>query len=225
MEEDRPVKIGNTSPFYRIPKLIKSYNPQCKELTYVDCDMDSLEGIEAIPVPPLDHEYYYTDQIAYKLQRKATQHKKNGNMQLAIACLRKSNAISDCYEPPTPLLDKDYYRLPKYIELTGDKEGAAIEWERLKQNHPEFWDKRIINKKKIRETLKQNEETIKWPYVWVRTNSVCPVCATYNDKYYTIGALPSIITDGGPCAKHLCSVSPIDDLFLETHKDIEIITE
>ena len=65
-------------------------------------DMDSLEGINSIPVPAKN---YHTgdptkDCIYYLLQRKATEHKKAGRMDCAIACLRKSNALSDYEKRP-----------------------------------------------------------------------------------------------------------------------------
>ncbi len=88
-------------------------------------DLDTLEGIERIPVRT-DNPSVNDRPMYYALQRKATEHKRNGNMELAIACLRKSNAISDKYDR-IPLLAKDYLRLPKYIALTGDKELAKQE--------------------------------------------------------------------------------------------------
>ena len=65
-------------------------------------DMDTLDGINAIPVPAKN---YHTgkdtqDCIYYLLQRKATEHKKAGRMDCAIACLRKSNALSDYEQRP-----------------------------------------------------------------------------------------------------------------------------
>ena len=84
-------------------------------------DMDSLNGINSIPVPAKNYNTGdpTKDCIYYVLQRKATDHKKNGRMDLAIACLRKSNALSD-YESHPLLLEKDYLRLVKYILQTGD---------------------------------------------------------------------------------------------------------
>ncbi len=83
-------------------------------------DLDTLEGINSIPVKsfkydPLDGVKYAYYDIEYVLQRKATQHKKNGRMDLAIACLEKSNQIMPLsnmmYSPD------DYLRLAKYLRL------------------------------------------------------------------------------------------------------------
>lgn len=91
-------------------------------------DMDSLDGIRAIPVPARNYNTGdpAKDCIYYVLQRKATEHKKTGNIDLAIACLRKSNELSD-YEARPPLLQKDYFRLVKYLEIAGRPEDAAEE--------------------------------------------------------------------------------------------------
>lgn len=83
-------------------------------------DLDTLEGINSIPVKsfdydPRDGKNYAFNKIEYILQRKATEHKKNGRLDLAIACLKKANEIM-------PLSDMmytvdDYLRLAKYLRL------------------------------------------------------------------------------------------------------------
>ncbi|MFQ7226365.1 hypothetical protein [Enterocloster bolteae] len=55
-------------------------------------NMDTLEGIEKIKIskyPPIKGLESPIKNIEYILQRKATEHKKNGRMDLAIACLKK----------------------------------------------------------------------------------------------------------------------------------------
>lgn len=59
-------------------------------------DLETLEGIRAIKIPKysqINGLQSPTKNIEYILQRKATEHKKNGRMDLAIECLRKSNEI------------------------------------------------------------------------------------------------------------------------------------
>lgn len=149
-------------------------------------DMDSLEGINSIPVPPVNYSTGndLKDCIYYVLQRKATEHKKNKRMDLAIACLRKSNEISDYYSKPL-LMEKDYYRLIKYLEYDKQFDTAKIEAEKLKIKHPEFYDKRIGNKQRTQETIakakKYNCDT-----VFITTNSHCPICSQYNNKTFSI---------------------------------------
>ncbi|NLS84181.1 MAG: hypothetical protein GXZ14_01005, partial [Ruminococcaceae bacterium] len=73
----------------------------------MDAEYDSttLDGIAAIPATanndyiPVEDEYgsAFTS-VSYRLERKATEHKQAGNLELAIACLRKANEInSRCY--------------------------------------------------------------------------------------------------------------------------------
>lgn len=171
-------------------------------------DMDSLDGINNIPVPCRDVNAYYV------LQRKATEHKKNGNMDLAIACLRKSNALSDSV-PRTPLLEKDYLRLVKYLKLAGKHDEASREEALIYSRHPEFKDKRISNLTRIRETLakckRDNVDT-----VIISTRKTCDVCKNYNHKIYSISGtnkkykkIPfEFIQNGGFCPNCSVSISP-----------------
>ena len=170
-------------------------------------DMDTLEGINVIPVPAKNYNTGNPtkDCIYYVLQRKATEHKKNGRMDLAIACLRKSNELSD-YEKKPLLLEKEYLRLVKYILQTGDISLAEKEEERIYKRHPEFKDRRISNLSRIKECIKKNKEW-KNDLVIVHTSHSCPICVKNNNKLYTITGknksypkLPSEITQiGGFC--------------------------
>lgn len=83
-------------------------------------DLNTLEGINSIPVKsfeydPKDGKQYAFNKIEYILQRKATEHKKNGRMDLAIACLRKANEIMPLSDMMYPI--DDYLRLAKYLRL------------------------------------------------------------------------------------------------------------
>ncbi len=137
----------------------------------------------------------------YALQRLATTFKKNKEMNLAIACLKRSNELSDMYDRP-PLLEKDYLRLIKFLQQNNEFETAEIEFNNICNNHPEFTDKRISNLSRISEQLKKAEE---WncDTVFLKTNNTCPICSKYNHKKFSIKGskypkLPSeIIKDGG----------------------------
>lgn len=182
-------------------------------------DMDTLEGINAIPVPAKNYNSGVDtkDKIYYLLQRKATEHKKAGNMDCAIACLRKSNELSD-YEKRPLLMEKEYFRLVKYIESTGDYELAKKESDKIYQKHPEFLDRRVGNLPRIKECLENNK---KWKndYVLVTTTRTCPVCGKYNLKVYSISGkskkypkLPAEISKyGGFCPKCYLGISTYFD--------------
>lgn len=72
--------------------MIKQLIQNLKEKTI---NMDTLEGINRIKengyTSLFDGEF--TEHIVYKLQQKATEHKKNSKMELAIACLEKAYKI------------------------------------------------------------------------------------------------------------------------------------
>lgn len=170
-------------------------------------DMDSLDGINAIPIPAKNYNSgdWTKDCIYYVLQRKATEHKRNGHMDLAIACLRKSNELSD-YEDKPLLMQKDYFRLVKYLEYDGQTELAAIETEKIYRRHPEFLDKRISNLQRIKKEIAKNHK-FKNDLVFVTTNNSCPICSPYNRKIFSISGnskiypiLPEEISkEGGFC--------------------------
>lgn len=170
-------------------------------------DLDTLDGINAIPVPAKNYKTGdpTKDCIYYVLQRKATEHKKNKRMDLAIACLRKSNELSD-YESRPLLTQKDYFRLVKFIESTGNTTLAEQELANIYSRHPEFLDRRVSNLIGIKESLKKNKEW-KNDCVLVSTNNHCPICSKYNLKVYSISGktkkypkLPDeIVKEGGFC--------------------------
>ena len=179
-------------------------------------DMDTLDGINSIPVPAQNYHSgdFTKDYIYYLLQRKATEHKKTGRMDCAIACLRKSNELSD-YEKRPLLTEKEYLRLVKYIELTGDHASALNELSKIQQRHPEFYDKRISNLPRISDTLKRCK-TYHTDLVYLSTTNSCPICRIYNNKIFSISGksksfskLPSEVKkDGGFCPKCIISLSP-----------------
>ena len=99
-----------------------------------DYDLDSLEGIESIETPnyqPLKETQSPVDNIEYILQRKATEHKRNGRMGLAIACLRKSNEIF----PYSNFLwsSKDYMRLVEFLKQDKKFDEAREEEQRINE--------------------------------------------------------------------------------------------
>lgn len=169
-------------------------------------DMETVAGINSIPVPAGGDTYYV-------LQRKATEHKRNGKMDEAIACLRKSNALSD-HESVPLLMEKDYMRLVKYLEVADRKEEADLAKEEIYSLHPEFIDKRTSNKKRIADTLKKckqyNEDL-----VYITTNTKCPICSPYNKKTYSISGktkgypvLPNeFVSKGGFCKDCIVGIS------------------
>lgn len=189
-------------------------------------DFNSIESINRIPIPkyqPLRGLESPVDNIEYVLQRKATEHKKNGRMDLAVACLRKSNELMD--HSNFHYAEKDYIRLVKYLRLAGLDAEADIEEHKIYQMHPEFLDKRISNLNRINEALERNK---KWgnDLVCIRTNPQCPVCKKYNQKIFSISGkskkyppLPQEITrDGGFCRNCTLGITSFFDGISTTPK-------
>jgi len=105
-------------------KLKNNKSPR-KNIPY---DLDSIEAIKAIPIP--DYSQFSgvdspVNNIEYILQRKATEHKRNGCMDLAIACLEKANEIFPHSNFVWSL--KDYLRLVEYLKQAGKFEEAEKE--------------------------------------------------------------------------------------------------
>ncbi len=171
-------------------------------------DLNTLDGINSIPIKASNITYNgQSTPMYYALQRKATEHDKNGNIDLAIACLRKSNEISDSFVR-IPLLEKDYLRLVKYLEKSGDLELAKKEKENIYNNHPEFLDKSIISARLIQETVK-NAKRYNNDLIILSSSKNCPFCKNYNKKIYSISGkskkysiLPDNILKGGVCKEH-----------------------
>lgn len=176
-------------------------------------DFYTLDGINSIPLNAKNIMYNgKSTPMYYALQRIATEHKKNGDLHLAIACLRKSNEISDTFER-IPLLDKDYLRLVKYIEKTGDFALAETEKEKIYQKHPEFVDKRITTAKLIRKAVSDAQRNNN-DLIILSSSKNCPFCKNYNKQIYSISGrnnkyplLPDNILNGGVCTTHVVSAS------------------
>ena len=79
----------------------------------INYKMDTLEDILSIPVPTEKFELPddFMDSIEYVLQRKATEFKKEGDMECAIACLEKAVEIIPFSPMPYP---DCFERLEKY---------------------------------------------------------------------------------------------------------------
>lgn len=120
---------------------------------FSDYDLDTKEGIASIPNKQNLLKSFesgaFPDNILSKLQKKATEHMKNGNIDLAIACLEKSLYI---------MLNSDYYyrdyadRYIKYLknDRQFDKarqiEKMLLNWEKKQSSGIEEY---IISAKKL----------------------------------------------------------------------------
>lgn len=97
-----------------------------------DYDVSTLENIRAIPCENSD--------VMLLLQKAATNHKANGDLDLAVECLLKSNQISDSLSyDEIHLTEKQYLRVIKYAELLNKDFSKQIE-NNARKTHPEMFD-------------------------------------------------------------------------------------
>lgn len=92
-------------------------------------DFNSIEGVNAIPVSknipgapaPSSTIKGHTGEVYYYLRHKAYQHEETGNMELAIACMRKSVALAMCRDYFFP---DDCYPLVRMLARAGHVDQA-----------------------------------------------------------------------------------------------------
>lgn len=143
----------------------------------------------------------------YALQKTATEFKRSGQIDLAIACLKKSNTICEASSEDAPLpSEKQLLRLVKYLRSAGRNEEAQAEEDHIYEKYPAFLDKRISNRPNIARALQSANE---WheDLILVTTSRLCPICKKYNNRVFSISGkskkyskLPAKITsEGGFC--------------------------
>ena len=155
---------------------------------FTEFDFDTIEGIKAIPMPL--HKQLKTietpiNNIEYVLQRKATEHKKNGCLDLAIACLKKSNEImlhSNFY-----WAEKDYLRVVEYLKIAGKFDEARAEETYLKSILPKLFEH--INEKNgngFKALIKKMREWDEDLVLMSEHGCVCGECAKYQGRVYSL---------------------------------------
>lgn len=94
-------------------------------------DFTTIQGIRAIPIPKKKETKMHDvkDGLEYKLQRLATQYKKEGRMDLAIECLRKSNQLMPY--SVFAYTRRDYERLVDFLKEARRFDEARTESKRL----------------------------------------------------------------------------------------------
>ncbi len=147
-------------------------------------NLDFIEGIQSIKIPkykPIKGVQAPTDNIEYILQRKATEHKRNGKMNLAIACLRKSNEIfpySNFIWSP-----KDYLRLVEFLKDAGKFDEARVEQARIEA----FFQSNNLSEN-VFEKILSDCKLLGTDLVEMQDNNpnVCGECSKYQKRIFTI---------------------------------------
>lgn len=150
-------------------------------------DLDTIEGISAIQIPQysqLNGIETPTDNIEYILQRKATEHKRNGRMDLAIACLKKSNEIMPYSNFSWSA--KDYLRLVEYLKIAGKFDEARKEEENLRKTLPTVFDASECSNKMFNNILSQCMEFKTDLVECSEHRCTCEYCAKHQGRVYSI---------------------------------------
>ena len=164
---------------------------------------DTIEEIEAITIPrykPLQGIESPVNNVEYILQRRATEHKKNGRMDLAIACLRKANEIMP--HSNFTYAKNDYMRLVEYLKQDGQFEAAREEEAKLKSALPQVFSTSHTNFFSIIDRCKKSNSDL---IIAMPHNIMCSICSAHTERIYSISgkdkrfpALPkNVFTYGG----------------------------
>ena len=113
----------------------------------INYKMDTLEDILSIPVPTEKFELPddFMDSIEYVLQRKATEFKKEGDMECAIACLEKAVEIIPFSPMPYP---DCFERLEKYLKLNNqwdEAEEVSLEGAKQEKNFQNEFKNKVLS--------------------------------------------------------------------------------
>lgn len=142
-------------------------------------DVSTVENIRAIPC--------INSEVMFLLQKAATNRKANGDLDLAVECLLKSNKISDSlsYEK-MHLTEKQYLRVIKYAELLNKELSKQIE-DKARKEHPEMFPDIILTKEceSFKRQIKAMHN-LNLSYMQLATSNSCDFCKGYDNKIYSI---------------------------------------
>lgn len=146
-------------------------------------DFNSVKGIESIPVKKSVQTASigsHTGEVYYYLQKKAYEHEKAGNIELAILCLKKSNAL---------IVVNEYSCKPQSYNLVRllAREGRIEEAEAEKKRVDTYYDR-------LGEKIDRTAHGVNSKFLLPREDlvimsvhgSTCPECAKYQGRVYSI---------------------------------------
>ncbi len=147
-----------------------------------DFDLSTLTGIQSISLSAVSESSSFScNQIEYQLQRKASEYKCDGNMDLAIECLRKANELM--LHSHTEYPKKDYYRLIEYLEFAGRIDEAHLERAKLDEYFDANGLRRSVNEifQKKTTPLPSGPDLVEVGYI----ACCCSECAKYRERIYS----------------------------------------
>ncbi len=197
---------------------IEEYNETNKEIISVfknKYDLTTINGIENIDVPKnksIKAPYSAVSTPEAILKKQATLYKRDGNFELAIACLRKANEfmLVSFYS----YKKDDYLRLVEYLKK--DKQFDESRKEQIKIDDI-FGDSQLS--KDVVEKIKQNSRSEYTDLVQLSNDrGVCGECAKYRGRVFSLSGNDdrypkySIYYDNKSCECRLCEFPFIDSV-------------
>ncbi len=157
---------------------MRDYESQWLESHY---DFNSAEGINRIPLVKdlrCPKTNGVTGEVYYYLRHKAYEHEKAGNIDLALQCLRKSNALlklNCCYSK------EEFYPLVKMLARDGRVEEAEREKDKIDRYCAD-----AITKIQMKQLHKMQDDLGTDLVIMSAHGSVCPECAKYQGRVYSV---------------------------------------
>lgn len=176
------------------------------EIEWLECyyDFNSLEGIAAIPVrqdvprPPTDS---VTGAVYYYLRHKAHEHEEAGNIELAIACFKKSISLMRL-RYGSAYGQEESYSFVRMLARNGYLEEAI----QTKAETDYFYDANACQESlaRFQQIRKQAKELNTDLVIMSVHGSVCPECAKYQGRVFSLSGknkifpqLPNVIAATG----------------------------
>lgn len=161
---------------------------RCEEEIWLEqhFDLKSIDGINRIPAKnglrcPITTGV--TGQLYYFLRRKAYEFEEEGNMDLAVACMRKSSELAkldygDCIQK------QELYPLVKILARNGQIEEATAEKEFIDRYCKEQQAK--LENKSFQRAVTQTSQSGSDLIIMDAHGAACPECAKFQGRVYSI---------------------------------------
>lgn len=186
---------------FKVPKPITNEEYQRKrkaEEAWLEAhyDLNSVQGIQSIPErsdlprpPNADSDGFrnYTCDIDYYLRFKSAEFEKKGNAELAILCLRKSNAIRMVSR--RGYRKDDYYALVRLLARYGFTEDAKVEKDKLDEFFGANDNDALIADigSRVTDQIRGDAKRMGTDLVIMSVHGAsCPDCARYQGRVFSL---------------------------------------
>lgn len=155
-------------------------------------DLNSIDGIRSIPVSsnlpkyPNSGSIDVTGDIDYYLRQKSHEHEKNGNVDLAIACLKKSNEIR--FNKKTGYSKDGYYTLVRLLARSGYLTEAQQEKAKIDKFFGNGENDALINaeSESINRVLRSAKAEKTDLVIMNAHGCACSECAKYQGRVFSL---------------------------------------